>query len=146
MGVPLLIHQAKYSLLFRQIEEGLTDVFRDIGMGCIVFSPLAQGLLSDKYLDGIPDNSRVSKEHGFLQKCDITEEVLRKIKGLNEIARERGQSLAQMALAWVLRDEVVTSALMGASSVEQIEENIEALDQSGFSEEELKAIDKILAE
>ena len=144
MGTPLLIHQPKYSMFFRSIEEGLIDVLRDEGLGCIVFSPLAQGLLSDKYLEGIPENSRIAKETGFLQKSDVTQEKLNQIRQLNVMAKERGQSLVQMALAWVLRDPVVTTALVGASSVEQIEENVNALANLEFSGQELHKIDNIL--
>lgn len=144
MGTPLLIYQPKYSMFSRSIEGGLIDVLRDEGLGCIVFSPLAQGLLSDKYLEGIPENSRIAKETGFLQKSDVTQEKLNQIRQLNVMAKERGQSLVQMALAWVLRDPVVTSALVGASSVEQIEENVNTLANLEFSDQELQKIDNIL--
>jgi len=143
-GSKCLIHQPNYSMLDRWIEDGLLDVLDDEGVGCIVFCPLQQGMLTDKYLKGIPKDSRAAKEHGFLKKELITEEVLRKTAFLNKMALERGQSLAQMSLAWVLRDKRVTSALIGASKVEQIEQNVKALDNLHFSEEELKKIDEIL--
>jgi L-glyceraldehyde 3-phosphate reductase len=145
LGTPCLIHQPSYSLFNRWIEDGLLDVLADEGVGCIVFSPLAQGLLTDKYLTGIPEGSRASKPHGFLKREQITSEKLVKVQKLNQIARARGQSLAQMALAWTLRHPVMTSALVGASRPEQIEENVAALDNLGFTEEELAAIDSVLA-
>jgi len=141
MGTPLLIHQPSYSLLNRWIEGGLLDVLGLEGIGCIAFSPLAQGLLTTKYLDGIPAGSRASRGDS-LSADQISEENLRHVKALNKIASARGQSLAQMALSWVLRDQRVTSALIGASSVGQLEENLAAAGRSDFSEEELAAIDQ----
>ncbi|MBA7679725.1 L-glyceraldehyde 3-phosphate reductase [subsurface metagenome] len=143
-GTPCLIHQQKYSMLERHLEDKLLDVLNDNGIGCIVFCPLAQGLLTDKYLKGIPKNSRAAKPHGFLKREQVTEELLKKIRSLNQIAADRGQSLTQMALAWVLRDPRVTSALIGASRVKQIEENSAALENSEFTTDELDQIDKIL--
>jgi L-glyceraldehyde 3-phosphate reductase len=141
LGTPLLIHQPSYSMLNRWIEPELLDTVGDLGIGCIVFSPLAQGMLSDKYLDGIPEGSRASRS-ATLSPDLLTPEVLEKIRSLNEIARLRGQTLAQMAVAWVLRDPRVTSALVGASSVEQLEANVAALDHVEFSPEELDEIDR----
>ncbi len=129
LGTPCLIHQPKYSMFERWIEGGLLDVLGDEGIGGIAFCPLAQGLLTDRYLKGIPEDSRASKPHGFLKKHDISEQRLTQIRALNELAIARGQSLAQMSLAWVLRDERMTSALIGASRVEQIEQNVAALNQ-----------------
>jgi L-glyceraldehyde 3-phosphate reductase len=143
MGTPCLIHQPSYSILNRWIENGLTEVLEQEGVGCIVFSPLAQGLLSDKYLEGIPEGSRASKTSGFLKAKDITSEKLDKIQALNAIAQRRGQSLAQMAIAWALRRPVVTSALIGASKVAQIEEIVSTIDNLEFSQEELDEIDRI---
>ncbi len=140
LGTPLLIHQPSYSLLNRWIEPELLDVLGDEGIGCIVFSPLAQGMLTTKYLDGIPEGSRAAQE-GSLQREMLTEETLAHVRALNEMAKKRGQSLAQMALAWTLRDERVTSTLIGASSVGQLEENVKALDQLTFADDELQAID-----
>ena len=144
LGTPCLIHQPKYSLFDRWVEDGLLDALDAEGVGCIVFSPLAQGLLSDKYLAGIPEGSRATKAHGFLKPKDITETKLAKIRQLDVLAKRRGQSLAQMALAWVLRRPTVTSALIGASRVAQIEEGVAALANLGFSAEELAAIEGIL--
>jgi L-glyceraldehyde 3-phosphate reductase len=141
LGTPLLIHQPSYSLLNRWIEGGLLDVLGEEGIGCIAFSPLAQGLLTTKYLDGIPEGSRASRD-GSLSPGQISEENLAHVRALNEIAGKRGQSLAQMALSWVLRDERVTAALIGASSVHQLEENLAAAGRTSFSPEELAAIDK----
>jgi len=141
LGTPLLIHQPSYSLLNRWIEPELLDVLGDEGIGCIVFSPLAQGMLSDKYLEGIPADSRAGRE-ASLSPSLITEEALEKIRALNEIAQGRGQSLAQMALAWVLRDPRVTSALAGASRVEQLEANVAALERLDFTEAELEEIER----
>jgi L-glyceraldehyde 3-phosphate reductase len=145
LGTPCLIHQPSYSMLNRTIENGLLDVLEAEGIGCIPFCPLAQGLLTTKYLGGIPEGSRASKPWGFLKAERITEDVLKKVRALNDIAAQRGQSLAQMALAWVLRDSRVTSALIGASKVSQIEENVAALDNLEFSTEELTKIDQALA-
>src|SRR3954462_12857059 len=141
LGTPLLIHQPSYSLLNRWIEEELLDVLGDEGIGCIVFSPLAQGLLTTKYLDGIPEGSRAAQDGSFSREV-LTEETLAHVRALNELAKERGQSLAQMALAWTLRDPRVTSTLIGASSVEQLEENVKALEGLSFSDDELAAIDR----
>lgn len=144
MGVPCLIHQPKYSMFERWVEGGLLDVLGKEGIGCICFSPLAQGLLTDKYLHGIPKGSRAAKPWGFLKREQITETVLKKIRALNDIAKQRGQSLAQMALAWVLKDKRITTVLVGASHVEQLEQNIAALDNLQFADEELKQIENIL--
>jgi L-glyceraldehyde 3-phosphate reductase len=141
LGTPLLIHQPSYSLLNRWIEPELLDVLADEGIGCIVFSPLAQGMLTTKYLDGVPEDSRAA-QGGSLSRDLLTEENLTHVRALNEMARERGQSLAQMALAWTLRDPRVTSTLIGASSVSQLEENVGALEQLTFSDDELEAIDR----
>lgn len=144
LGTPLLIHQPSYSMLNRWIEDGLQDVLEQNGIGSIAFCPLQQGLLTNKYLGGVPDNSRAAKPTGALHKNQVTEAVLRKVEKLNEIAAQRGQSLAQMALAWVLRDGKVTSALIGASRVEQIEDNVAALNNLHFSTDELAKIDEVL--
>ncbi len=141
LGTPLLIHQPSYSMLNRWIEPELLDVLGDEGVGCIVFSPLAQGMLSDRYLDGIPPGSRASRE-ATLSPSLITDEALEKIRALNELARGRGQSLAQMAIAWTLRDPRVTSALAGASRVEQLEANVAALQRLDFGDDELAEIDR----
>jgi L-glyceraldehyde 3-phosphate reductase len=141
MGTPLLIHQPSYSMINRWIEPDLVNVLKDEGIGCIVFSPLAQGLLTDRYLNGIPEGSRASRPGSFSNKL-LSDENLAKIRALNEIAKRRGQTLAQMALAWVLRDPVVTSALVGASSVAQLEQNVAALDKLEFSKAELEEIDR----
>jgi L-glyceraldehyde 3-phosphate reductase len=142
LGTPLLIHQPSYSLLNRWIEEDLLEALEDEGMGCIVFSPLAQGMLTTKYLDGIPADSRAAVKDGSLSPDLITDEALNHVRALNGMAQERGQSLAQMALAWTLRDPRVTSTLIGASSVKQLEENVAALDQLDFSDDELGQIDQ----
>ncbi len=142
--IPLLIHQPRYSLFDRRIEQGLFDAVAGIGAGMIAFSPLAQGLLSGRYLDGIPAGSRASGTSRFLLPDHITPEVLRKVRALHELAGARGQTLAQLALAWVLRDRRMTSALIGASSVEQLRENVAALRQLSFTAEELAAIDRIV--
>jgi L-glyceraldehyde 3-phosphate reductase len=141
LGTPLVIHQPSYSMLNRWIEPELLDALGELGIGCIVFSPLAQGMLTDKYLNGIPPDSRASR-HGSLSPDLINDQALAKIRTLNEIAARRGQTLAQLALAWTLRDPRVTSALIGASSVEQLEANVSALDRLDFSEEELAEIDQ----
>jgi L-glyceraldehyde 3-phosphate reductase len=146
MGVPCLIHQPSYSMFNRWIEKGLLDVLGKEGIGCITFSPLAQGLLSDKYLEGIPEDSRVVKASRFFPKEFLSEENLGKVRALNEIAHRRGQSLAQMALAWCQRDPRVTTVLAGASRPEQIEENVAALNNLEFSKEELAEIDKYATE
>lgn len=145
LGTPCLIHQPSYNMFNRWIEDGLLDVLAEEGMGCIVFSPLAQGLLAGRYLEGIPEDSRAAKPHGFLRPSHITPERLEKVRALNDLAQARGQTLAQMALAWVLRHPGMTSALVGASRVSQIEENVGALANLSFSEDELETIDRILA-
>jgi L-glyceraldehyde 3-phosphate reductase len=141
LGTPLLIHQPSYSMLNRWIEGGLLHVLENEGIGCIAFSPLAQGLLTGKYLGGIPEGSRASR-NGSLSSEQISEETLAHVRALGQIARRRGQTLAQMAIAWALRDPRVTSALIGASSVEQLEENLAAADNTEFSPEELAEIDR----
>jgi L-glyceraldehyde 3-phosphate reductase len=145
LGTPLLIHQPLYHMLNRWIENGLTEALRDEGMGGIVFSPLAQGLLTDKYLAGIPEDSRAATAHGALRPEHITDDKLAKVEQLNRLARARGQTLAQMALAWVLRLPEVTSALIGASSTAQIDDAVGALDKLDFAPEELESIEAILA-
>jgi L-glyceraldehyde 3-phosphate reductase len=144
LGTPCLIHQAKYSMFERWIEDELLDLLAAEGVGCICFSPLAQGLLTDKYLGGIPAGSRASKSYGFLKPEHVTEAKLDKIRRLNDLAKERGQKLSQMALAWVLRDKAMTSAVIGASRVEQIDDAVGAIQGPGFSAEELETIDNIL--
>jgi len=144
LGTPCLIHQPKYSMFDRWVEDGLLDVLGNEGIGGIAFCPLAQGLLTDRYLHGIPSGSRASKPNTFLKKQDVDEHHVAEARALNAIAAERGQSLAQMALAWVLRDGRMTSALIGASRVEQIEQNVAALANLRFSEEELRRIDDAL--
>jgi len=146
LGTPCLVHQPSYNMFNRWIEDGLLDVLAEEGIGCIVFSPLAQGLLTDRYLEGIPADSRAGKPHGFLRPAHVTEEELARVRRLNEMARARGQTLAQMALAWVLRHPGMTSALVGASRVSQIEDSVAALNNLGFAEEELRAIDDILVD
>jgi len=145
LGTPCLIHQPSYSMFNRWIEDGLLDVLAEQGIGCIVFSPLAQGLLTDKYLDGIPAGSRADKPHGFLRPANITADKLDRVRRLSEIAQARGQTMAQLALAWVLRHQGMTSALVGASSVQQVEDSVAALENCAFTENELAAIDEILA-
>jgi L-glyceraldehyde 3-phosphate reductase len=141
LGTPLLIHQPSYSMLNRWIEDGLLEVLGELGVGCIVFSPLAQGMLTDRYLNGIPADSRAA-QHGSLSTDLLSDESLARIRALNEIASQRGQSLAQLAIAWVLRDRRVTSALIGASSVAQLEANVASLERLDFSPDELAEIDK----
>src|SRR5579859_8008304 len=142
MGTPLLIHQPSYSMLNRWIEGGLLDVLGELGVGCIAFSPLAQGMLTSKYLNGIPAESRAAERDSSLSADLLNERNLEHVRALNEIAAERGQSLARMALAWALRDPRVTSVLIGASSVEQLDDSLGALEQTAFSEDELARIDK----
>jgi L-glyceraldehyde 3-phosphate reductase len=144
LGTSCLIHQPKYSMFDREIEGGVLDVLEKEGIGCIAFCPLAQGLLTNRYLNGIPSDSRAGKPNTFLKKDDVSEGRLRQVRALNEIAQGRGQSVAQLALAWVLRDARMTSALIGASRVEQIEQNVAALDNLKFSAGELQGIEKIL--
>jgi len=141
LGTPILIHQPSYSMLNRWIEPDLLDALGDLGIGCIAFSPLAQGMLTSKYLAGIPEGSRASWPSSLSPHL-ITDEALENIRALNDLAAGRGQTLAQMAIAWVLRDERVTSALIGASSVEQLEDNIAAVDRLGFTDAELAEIDR----
>jgi len=144
LGTPCLIHQPMYSMFERNIEGGLLDVLEKEGIGCIAFCPLAQGLLTNRYLKGIPSDSRVNKPHGFLKKNDVSERRMTQVRVLNELAESRGQSVAQLALAWVLRDARMTSALIGASRVEQVEQNVAALDNLAFTSEELARIEAIL--
>jgi len=144
LGTPCLIHQPKYSMFVRTLEDGLLDVLGEEGVGVIAFCPLAQGLLTDRYLKGIPADSRATREK-FLKTSDIDEHRLTQIRALGEVAAVRGQSLAQMSLAWVLRDSRMTSALIGASRVEQIEQNVAALANLIFTAEELARIDSILS-
>ncbi|MBD3289760.1 L-glyceraldehyde 3-phosphate reductase [candidate division KSB1 bacterium] len=144
MGTPCFIHQPKYNMFVRWIEDGLLDTLEELGIGCITFTPLAQGLLTQKYLEGIPEDSRAAKEHGFLQREHITPGKIATIRQLNKIAEERHQTLAQMAIAWILRHKAVTSVLVGVSKVRQLEANVAALDNLSFTNEELSAIDKLL--
>jgi L-glyceraldehyde 3-phosphate reductase len=144
LGTPMLIHQPAYSMFNRWVENGLTTLLEDEGVGCIAFVPLAQGLLTNRYLNGVPSDSRALKPKSFLNKDDVTEDVIYKVKKLNVLAEDRGQSLAQMALAWVLREGRITSALIGASKASQIKENVAALNNLTFSEDELSAIDEVL--
>jgi L-glyceraldehyde 3-phosphate reductase len=144
LGTPCLIHQPSYNMFNRWIEGGLLDVLGDQGVGCIVFSPLAQGMLTNRYLDGIPQDSRAAKPHGFLQTSQITADTLSKISKLNLLAAGRSQTLAQMALAWTLRDRRVTSTLIGASRVAQVTDAVGALDNADFSSEELAEIEALL--
>jgi L-glyceraldehyde 3-phosphate reductase len=145
MGINCLIHQPKYSMFERWVEESLLDVLEQEGIGLIAFSPLAQGLLTDRYLKGIPEGSRASKPHGFLKQKDITPQKLEKIKKLNDIALSRGQTLAEMSIVWLLKDKRVTSVLIGASSVEQLQDNLAALKKPDFSKEELDRIEHVLS-
>ena len=144
LGTPCVIHQPKYSMFERWVEEGLLDVLEKYGVGCIPFSPLAQGMLTDKYLKGIPENSRAAKSHGFLKTDEITPQKVKTIQKLNGVAENRKQSLAQMALSWLLKDKRITTVLIGASSVQQLDENINALLNTDYSEEELNEIEIIL--
>jgi L-glyceraldehyde 3-phosphate reductase len=145
LGTPCLIHQPRYSMLNRTAEQGLLDVLDAEGIGCIAFSPLAQGLLTDRYLRGIPDDSRAAKPHSYLKRGAVTDDVVGRVQALHDLAHGRGQSLAQMAIAWVLRQRTVTSALIGASRVAQIEDCVGALEHRRFADDELAAIDAILA-
>jgi L-glyceraldehyde 3-phosphate reductase len=145
LGTPLFIHQPSYSMFNRWIEGGLLDVLADDGVGCIAFSPLAQGLLTDRYLNGVPEGSRATKNDS-LEMSMLSDENLNRVRALNDIAKERGQTLAQLALAWVLRDPRVTSALIGASSVDQLDDNLNALQNLAFSDDELARIDKYAVE
>ncbi len=145
LGTPCLIHQPKYSMFVRDIEDGLLDAVRDTGIGVIVFSPLAQGLLTDRYLAGIPSDSRAAKTHGALKSEEISPAVVAKVSRLNTLARERGQTLAQMSLAWVLRHAEVTSAIIGASRVSHVDDAVRALDKLELSPAELDRVDAILS-
>ena len=145
LGTPCLIHQPRYNIFDRWVENGLLDVLEENGIGCIPFSPLAQGLLTSRYLKTIPVDSRMAKPHGFLKRDAFTEEKKKAITGLNEIAQKRGQSLAQMSLAWLLKDKRITSVLIGASSVKQLEDNLQTLNNLDFTSEELQLIDKLSA-
>ncbi|MCB0104236.1 MAG: L-glyceraldehyde 3-phosphate reductase [Anaerolineales bacterium] len=144
LGTPCLIHQPKYSMFERWVEEGLLQTLREEGVGCIAFSPLAQGLLTDRYIGGIPEGSRASKAHGFLKPAHITDDKLAKVQKLNKLAQQRGQTLAQVALAWVLRHQEMTSVLIGASKVSQIEDAVGMLNKLEFSGDELQEIENIL--
>ena len=144
LGTPCLIHQPKYSMFERQIEVRLLDILEEEGIGSIAFSPLAQGLLTDKYLSGIPEDSRAAKPHGFLRKEEVTDDKINKISKLNEIAKKRNQTLAQMAITWILKDKRITSVLVGVSSVSQLNDNLDAINNLEFDTAELKEIDKIL--
>jgi L-glyceraldehyde 3-phosphate reductase len=144
LGTPCLIHQPKYSMFERWVEGGLLDVLEDQGVGCIPFSPLAQGLLTDRYLKGIPADSRAGKSWGFLKTEQVTQERIEKARRLNEIANRRGQSLAQLALTWVLRDPRITTVLIGASSVVQLDQNLECVNARDLVKEDLDEIEKIL--
>ena len=144
LGTPCLIHQPKYSMFERWVEGGLLDLLEKEGVGCIPFSPLAQGLLTDKYLKGIPEDSRAAKPTGFLKKDQVTPEVQAKIRGLNELAIRRDQTLAQMALAWILKDKRITSVLIGVSKPEQVTDSLQCFKNTWFSQEELQAIESIL--
>jgi len=144
MGTPCLIHQPKYSMFERWVENGLLNVLEEEGIGLIAFSPLAQGMLTNRYLKGIPEGSRASKPHGFLKENDITPEKLAKIRKLNDIAISRNQTLAEMAIAWLLKDKRVTSVLIGASSVDQLMDNLGALNNTSFSKDELEKIELVL--
>ena len=141
MGVPLLIHQPSYSMLNRWVEDGLLATLEELGVGCIAFSALGQGLLTSKYLKGVPENSRAKLGDTF-DKEFLSEEILKRVRALNEIARGRGQTLAQMAIAWVLRDKRVTTALIGARNVEQLDDSLDAVKKLGFTDAELKEIDR----
>ena len=145
LGTPLLIHQPSYSMLNRWIEDGLLDVLGEEGIGCITFSPLAQGLLSERYLEGIPEGSRASRNE-TLPASHVNEQTRARLKGLAEIAERRGQTLPQLALAWTLRDPRVTSTLVGVSSLEQLEQNVAVLDRMDFTDDELQEIDRFATE
>ncbi|ETN94040.1 L-glyceraldehyde 3-phosphate reductase [Zhouia amylolytica] len=144
LGTPCLIHQPRYNMFDRWVENGLLDVLGNEGIGAIAFSPLEQGILTDKYINGIPEDSRAIKDGRYLQRDKITPEIIEKVKKLNEIAQQRGQSLAQMAISWLLKDERITTVLVGVSKTEQLKNNIEAAQNLNFSKEELHAIEKVL--
>lgn len=146
LGTPCVVHQPKYNMFERWVEDKLLDTLEKNGVGSVVFSPLFQGLLTDKYLKGIPKDSRVAKAHGFLQSSEISPEKISKIERLNKIAAERGQKMAQMALSWVLKDQRITSVIIGASKISQIEEAVDIQSKLGFTAEELITIEKILKE
>jgi len=146
LGTPCLIHQPRYSMFVREVEQELLDVLEEEGVGCIPYSPLAQGLLTDRYLEGIPDDSRAAKSHGFLTVEQVTPETIDKVRRLNEIASSRGQSLAQMALAWLLKDSRITTVLVGASSVAQLERNLNCLAGGAFSADDLAGIENVLSD
>ena len=146
LGTPCLIHQPNYSLLDRWVEDGLLEVLTDEGVGCIVFSPLAQGLLTDRYLDGIPEGSRAARDDSYLSRSQVTDDVVATVRRLNDVAAARGQTMAQMAVAWALRQSGVTSALIGASRPGQIEEGVAALDHLEFGADELETIDAALGD
>ncbi|TNE50963.1 MAG: L-glyceraldehyde 3-phosphate reductase [Bacteroidetes bacterium] len=145
LGTPCLIHQPKYSMFVREAEDGLLDVLEQEGVGCIPFSPLAQGLLTDKYLNGIPRDSRAAKPHGFLKESEVSENRVQQIRQLHALALQRGQSLAQMALSWVLRDPRITSVLIGASRPEQLADSLRCLEQLALGQDELLQIESVLA-
>ncbi|HRD07575.1 MAG: aldo/keto reductase [Saprospiraceae bacterium] len=144
LGVPCLIHQPKYSMFVREPEEGLFDVLDANGVGCIPYSPLAQGLLTDRYLGGIPENSRAAKSHGFLQKEEVSADKIERVLKLKSIADNRQQSISQLALAWILRHKTITTVLIGASSVEQLNHNLQTVHNTRFDDQELAAIEAIL--
>ena len=144
LGTPCLIHQPKYSMFERWVEDGLLDLLENEGVGCIPFSPLAQGLLTNKYLQEIPEGSRASKPHGFLKESQITADKIDRVQRLNKLAKQRGQTLAQMALAWILKDSRITSVLLGVSKPEQLTDSVKCLENYKFSKEELKQIEAIL--
>ncbi len=145
LGIKCLIHQPKYSMFVRDAENGLLDLLKERGVGCIPYSPLAQGLLTDRYLSGIPDNSRAAKSHGFLQKEDVSDDKISRVIQLKTIADQRGQSISQLALAWILRHQNITTVLIGASSVEQLNHNLQTLQNTQFDAAALSAIENILA-
>ncbi len=145
LGTPCLVHQPSYSMFDRWVEDGLLDVLEKHGVGSVVFSPLFQGLLTDKYLGGIPEGSRAAKSHGFLQASQVSKEKVDKVRALNEIAKGRGQKMAQLALSWVLRDERVTSVIIGASKVSQIDDAVQVVDQPALTAGELASIESILS-
>ncbi|WAM31869.1 aldo/keto reductase [Caldicellulosiruptor naganoensis] len=144
MGLKLIVNQVRYNMFARDVENSLFDTLNELGMGAVIYSPLAQGLLTERYLDGIPEDSRVRKSGVFLKESDITPERIEKVKKLSEIAKRRGQTVSQLALSWILRNKVVASVIVGASKVSQIEDNVGCINNLEFSEEELREIDEIL--